>query len=361
MLEKTVLMQAYTIFIERCKSQKGKTVICILHVTSECKRCEVLFAFDSTTFLGLGAVDKLCVFLHKNKAFSHSALCHFHVPPNHPFHPPIIHLLDRIADPFSKLRQGGQSASSGNSIVSKRTSKEKGNAPGRQGDQSARSGKSSMLFKTTSKKKGTHPDGAAGDAQLGLRLDEDVVPKARLEVGLHLGQVEVGPAAAAAQLGCVVEEVEREVEDGGRDRQAVHVHVLLLQVPPARPHKQYRRLRAAEISFRQQSLCQISGRTHRADLHFTYFMHLKQTPRPTNSTRADQHLGLGSPVRCGSSREQLHDEDLGSRRSGIDTSIRPQLSSLYFGSLIKEFGQPCFDAGEKNVQWSYAAGPKNRT
>ena len=40
---------------------------------------------------------------------------------------------------------------------------------------------------------GAHPDAAAGHAQLGLRLNEDIVPEARLQVALHLGQVEVGP------------------------------------------------------------------------------------------------------------------------------------------------------------------------
>ncbi len=89
----------------------------------------------------------------------------------------------------------------------------------------------------------SYPDGAAGDAELGLGFDKDVVPEAGLQVGLHLGQVEVGAGAAAAQLSSIVEEVEREVKDRGRHRQAVDVHVLLLQVPPARPHKQHRRLR----------------------------------------------------------------------------------------------------------------------
>ena len=39
-------------------------------------------------------------------------------------------------------------------------------------------------------------DGAAGDAELLLRREEDVVPEARLEVALQLGQVEVGAGAA---------------------------------------------------------------------------------------------------------------------------------------------------------------------
>ena len=48
--------------------------------------------------------------------------------------------------------------------------------------------------------------------------DEDVVPEPRLEVALHLGQIEVGAGAARQQLRGVVEEVEAEVEEAAGDR-----------------------------------------------------------------------------------------------------------------------------------------------
>ena len=70
--------------------------------------------------------------------------------------------------------------------------------------------------------------------------DEDVVPEAGLEVALHLGQVEVRAGALGEQRLRVVERVERQVEDAGRHRVAVHQHVLLVQVPPAGAHEEGR-------------------------------------------------------------------------------------------------------------------------
>ena len=69
-------------------------------------------------------------------------------------------------------------------------------------------------------------DRAARDAELALRGDEDVVPEPRLEVRLHLGEVEVRARAASDQLFRVVEEVEREVEQAGRGRMAVDEQML---------------------------------------------------------------------------------------------------------------------------------------
>ena len=57
------------------------------------------------------------------------------------------------------------------------------------------------------------PDRAAGDAERVLRGAEDVVPQARLEVALELGQVEVRAEPALEQLARVPEEVEAEVEE----------------------------------------------------------------------------------------------------------------------------------------------------
>ena len=57
-------------------------------------------------------------------------------------------------------------------------------------------------------------DGAVGHADVGLGKVEDVVPETGLLVVLHLGQVKVRAVAAGDELLCVVEEVEREIEDG---------------------------------------------------------------------------------------------------------------------------------------------------
>ena len=56
-------------------------------------------------------------------------------------------------------------------------------------------------------------DGAPREPRSLLDHQEDVVPEARLEVALELGQVEVRPRALGQQGRGVVEHVEREVED----------------------------------------------------------------------------------------------------------------------------------------------------
>ncbi len=81
-------------------------------------------------------------------------------------------------------------------------------------------------------------DGAARDLQRVLRQHEGVVPQARLEVALQLGQVEVRAGAAVELLARVVEERQSEVEQAPGDRLPVHQHVLLRQVPAARADQQ---------------------------------------------------------------------------------------------------------------------------
>ena len=63
-------------------------------------------------------------------------------------------------------------------------------------------------------------DGAPGDAEDGLGVQEDLVPHAALQVALHLGQVKVGPAALAQQLPRVVEKVQAEIKQAPRHRPA---------------------------------------------------------------------------------------------------------------------------------------------
>src|SRR2546425_2705951 len=74
-------------------------------------------------------------------------------------------------------------------------------------------------------------DRAAGDAKLVLREVEDVVPEARLQVALELGQVEVGspPRALRDERRGVVKEEQSEIEQGRGDWASVHGHVLLVQ------------------------------------------------------------------------------------------------------------------------------------
>jgi hypothetical protein len=89
---------------------------------------------------------------------------------------------------------------------------------------------------------GGGPDRPHGDPQFILRKNKNLVPQPRLEMRLHLRQVEVRARAAREQLACVVEEVEREVEDAARDRLAVDGDVLFIQVPAARARDQHRGL-----------------------------------------------------------------------------------------------------------------------
>ncbi len=79
-------------------------------------------------------------------------------------------------------------------------------------------------------------DGPARQVELVLGEVEDAVPEARFEVVLELGDVEVRAGSALEQPRAVVEDVEAEVEERAGDRLAVDEHVLLGQVPAARPH-----------------------------------------------------------------------------------------------------------------------------
>src|SRR5580698_11353592 len=73
-------------------------------------------------------------------------------------------------------------------------------------------------------------------------MDEDIVPKAGLEMALHLGKIKIGAGAARQELAGVVEEIEPEIKQASRDGLAVEKHMLLGQVPPARPHEERGRL-----------------------------------------------------------------------------------------------------------------------
>ena len=73
----------------------------------------------------------------------------------------------------------------------------------------------------------------AGEAERSLGVDEDVVPEPRLEVALHLGEIEVRAAPAGDEFAGVVEEQEAPIEERRRDTLAGEGDVLLLHVPAA--------------------------------------------------------------------------------------------------------------------------------
>src|SRR5688572_10297264 len=73
-----------------------------------------------------------------------------------------------------------------------------------------------------------------------MHENENVVPEARLEMRLHLRQIEIRARAALEELFCVVEEEECEVEDAAGDRSAVDRDVLFVEVPAAGPGDEHR-------------------------------------------------------------------------------------------------------------------------
>ena len=73
------------------------------------------------------------------------------------------------------------------------------------------------------------PYGAAGQGQRVLGGVEHVVPQPRLEMAFQLRQVKIRPAPAGQQLARGVKEVEPEVHQARRHRQAVQQDVLLLR------------------------------------------------------------------------------------------------------------------------------------
>ncbi len=80
------------------------------------------------------------------------------------------------------------------------------------------------------------------EAEVLLRLHEDVVPEARLEVVLELREVVAGPRPLGEEPLSAVKEVEAEVEEAPRAGLAVDEEVLLEEVPAARPHDEDRGL-----------------------------------------------------------------------------------------------------------------------
>ena len=85
-------------------------------------------------------------------------------------------------------------------------------------------------------------EGAALEAEGVLGEGEHLVPEARLEVVLHLRQVEVGAEALGGEPRGAVEGEEAEVDQRAGAGGAVEVEVALGQVPAARADQQRRRL-----------------------------------------------------------------------------------------------------------------------
>ncbi len=84
------------------------------------------------------------------------------------------------------------------------------------------------------------PDRSTRDPERLLGVEEDVVPEAGLGAAFELRQVEVRPRSASEELRRVVEEIEPEVKQAGRNRDAVDEDVALDEMPAAGPDHESR-------------------------------------------------------------------------------------------------------------------------
>ena len=82
-------------------------------------------------------------------------------------------------------------------------------------------------------------DRALGQAEHALGGDEDIAPEPRLEMALHLRQIEIGPEPCGERRLGVVEDIEAEIEQRARHRLAVDLDMRLRQMPAARPDDQH--------------------------------------------------------------------------------------------------------------------------
>ena len=150
------------------------------------------------------------------------------------------------------------------------------------------------------------PDRAARQAQPLLGAQEHVVPQPRLQVALHLGQVEVRPFAAFPLGGGVVEEEEAEVDQGAGHPLAVDDQVLLGQVPAARPDDDGRQLVGRDrvrLAFRRGERQPVADRVVQVELALDDVLPQRGVrvlvvgqPHPgTGVERVDGHLGVGRP------------------------------------------------------------------
>ena len=75
-----------------------------------------------------------------------------------------------------------------------------------------------------------------------LREHEHIVPQPGFQMRFQLRQIEVRAGPALQQFRRIMEKIEPEIEQPARHRLAIHMEVLLRQMPAARTHQQHRRL-----------------------------------------------------------------------------------------------------------------------
>ncbi len=149
------------------------------------------------------------------------------------------------------------------------------------------------------------PDRPRVEPQPLLAEVEHVVPQPRLEVALHLREVEVGPAAALEQLEGVVEEVEAEVEERPGHGLTVDDQMLLGQVPAARADQQRRDLVVEPVlgAVGRGELDRPRDRVGEVELAGDHVrpqrrvgvLEVGHEPPGTRVERIDDHLAVGRP------------------------------------------------------------------
>src|SRR6185312_6814305 len=87
-------------------------------------------------------------------------------------------------------------------------------------------------------------NGSARYTNVFLSENENVVPKARFEMALHLGQIEVWTGSLLQKSLRVVEEIQAEVEQRRRHRFAVDGSILFDQMPTTGTNQKHGRTRA---------------------------------------------------------------------------------------------------------------------
>ena len=175
-------------------------------------------------------------------------------------------------------------------------------------------------------------DRSVRDVERGLGVGEDVGPEARLQMALHLRQVEVGAGAGVDLRLGVVEEVEAEVEQRPGHLLAVDRGVGLRQVPSARPDDQGRDLVLQRIGLAR-------GRVGEAQL---------ARPAVLQVRLAFQHVG---PSRRGGVLEVGH-EHLRARVQGVDD----HLAVDWPGDLDAAVEQVVGDRRHRPVAGAHARG-----
>src|SRR5699024_3212475 len=142
-------------------------------------------------------------------------------------------------------------------------------------------------------------DGATRHPQLVLRETEDVVPQPGLEVALELGKIKVRPGSPCDQLPCIVEEVQSEIDQAGRNRTTVDPNVLLHEMPTAWPRDDRRGIIAHGVA--------LAGLRREIDVASNRIIEVELTVDDIVPGRGTRVLEVGEPhLRAGIQRVDRH-------------------------------------------------------